>query len=164
MKVEWMNGEAFAIFNAVRFSSPPVERVPFFWTKGNFTLDLTSVAASTSLVADKADCGEAVANFNRIIGVIFTLQNHLTNTKSFYALGNKNRANLWFCDTVFGTTKEMKVSYGTGFWSVGRRVAGSSPASWLAQAPVAMQPMSCCWPVGALVKQEKRSPLLAFFV
>ena len=30
MKVEWMNGETFAIFNAVRFSSPPVERVPFF--------------------------------------------------------------------------------------------------------------------------------------
>ena len=26
MKVDWMNGETFTIFNAVRFSSPPVER------------------------------------------------------------------------------------------------------------------------------------------
>ena len=26
IKVEWMNGETFVIFNAVRFSSPPVER------------------------------------------------------------------------------------------------------------------------------------------
>ena len=96
----------------------------------------------------------------------FTLENHPTNTRSFYALGNKKYANLWscppMCNTVFGITRQ--VTYGTGFWSVRRRVARSGPASWLAQALVAMRPMSCCWPVGAQVKQEKRSPLLAFFV
>ena len=67
------------------------------------------MAASTSLVADKANCGEAVANFNRIIGVIFTLENHPTNT--FMLLGTKTALTDGFvhklCDIVFDTTREV---------------------------------------------------------
>ena len=80
------------------------------------------MAASTSLVADKADCGEAVANFNRIIGVIFTLENHPTNT--FMLLGTKTALTDGFvhklCDIVFDTTREVKVTYGAGFFNSGK--------------------------------------------
>ena len=88
-----MNGKTFAIFNAVRFSSPPVERGAVLLNQREFHTEFDFCGCQHVFGPDKANCGEAVANFHRIIGVIFTLQNHPTNTKSFYALGNKHFAN-----------------------------------------------------------------------
>ena len=90
-----------------------------------------------------------------------SLLNHLANTiPESFMLGTKLCGPMILAANVFlSPEKRWLIDQGKGEL----QDQFLHPAR-LAQALVAMQAMSWCWPVGAPVKQERRSPLLAFFV